>query len=46
MKNLLSNNASMTGNSFAKFQTASIPKTALKQVKGGEDIIIQESADS
>lgn len=47
MKNLLNkNNQKNAGNSFANFQNVNLSKVAQKQVKGGEDIIIEEAVDA
>ena len=42
MKNLLNNVSN--SNPFAKFQNVAVSKKAQREVKGGEDIIIQEVA--
>ena len=43
MKNLLKNN---NVNAFAQFQNAEIKKSTLKEIKGGEDVIIVETLDN
>ncbi len=47
MKNLITNSSAiLISKSFSKFQNQAISKIDAKEIKGGEAIIIEESADA